>query len=111
MRFFLVLVFLFGLLVDFSHGETAKEAHDRSVECMKKCAKQPSVIRCELGCKKAQAGESVVASPHSKKDRIASIRERRKIRPSPNQKKEARHVVPAKATTIKGRRVYLVRKN
>lgn len=106
MRFFLVLVFLFGLLVDFSHGETAKEAHDRSVECMKKCAKQPSVIRCELGCKKAQAGESVVASPHSKKDRV-----RRKIRPSPNQKKEPQHVVPAKATTIKGRRVYLVRKN
>ena len=112
MRSILGLFLLICLLAVVSRAETAKEAHDRSVECMKKCARQPSVIRCEMGCKKAQAGENVVA-PHSKNSRAASIREKRKIRheskkvhPSPDHKK-----VPAKATTIKGRRVYLVRKN
>lgn len=98
MRGFLVLIALF---VVFSRGETAKEAHDKIEVCLKKCAKAPSVIRCQSTCK-----SSAVVHPQTKTKTKAKAE--RKIRPSKHPKK-ANH--PPKVTTIKGRRVYLVRKN
>lgn len=100
MKFILLIAILFSL----SFGETAKEAHDRSVECAKKCSRYPSVLRCEMQCKNPTS----VDAHESKKTR--------KIRPN---KIEAKKPHPPahknkgnrKVTTIKGRRVYLVKKN
>lgn len=103
-----VVILLIAILFVLSFGETAKEAHDRSVECAKKCARHPSVLRCEMQCKNPP-------DAHGPKEAHKARSVGRKIRPN---KVEAKKVHPTthnksnrKMTTIKGRRVYLVRKN
>lgn len=103
MKFILLIAILFSL----SLGETAKEAHDRSVECAKKCSRYPSVLRCEMQCKNPTSTDA----KKTRKERSA-----RKIRPNKVEAKKPhppahKNKSSRKVTTIKGRRVYLVKKN
>lgn len=99
-----VVILLIALLFSLSLGETAKEAHDRSVECAKKCSRYPSVLRCEMQCKNPPSNDQKERSV-AKKIRPNKI-ESKKPHPPAHKNKGNR-----KVTTIKGRRVYLVKKN
>jgi hypothetical protein len=96
MRLILIVALFFGLIA-LSVGDTAKEAHDKSVECAKKCSRYPSVLRCEMQCK----------NPHPTKEEKTKKTIKSRIRPNKVVPKKSRKTV----TTIKGRRVYLVKKN
>lgn len=95
----LVLLFLI-CLVGFSQGETAKEAHDKEVTCIKACAKQPSILRCERACRNPISSSSHVGKKHHKPATP------KRIHPV---KVDRKPVKPA-SKLIKGRRVVLVRK-
>jgi hypothetical protein len=99
---FKVAVVLVFCLLGFSLGETAKEAHDKEVACIKACAKQPSILRCERACKNTEE-KAVKHVPHR---RIKHQKES----PKKEFKVERTPVKPA-TRLVKGRRVILVRKH
>jgi hypothetical protein len=111
---FLVVVVVFGL-ISLSSGETAKEAHDKSVDCAKKCARHPSTLRCELQCEQEHQKKN---PKHPNSRERSSKQKAQKTQNTPKKEtkesKETKKVHPKilqKERTIKGRRVFLIRKH
>lgn len=104
---FKVAIILIFCLLGFSLGETAKEAHDKEVACIKACAKQPSILRCERACKNT---EEKAAKHVSHAKNLNRRIKHQKESPKKEFKVERTPVKPA-TRLIKGRRVVLVRKH
>lgn len=101
-RMFKVVIFLLFCLVVFCNGETAKEAHDKQLACIKACAREPSVLRCERSCSKSSP-----PPPHHAPKRAPP-----RHAPNPaSQFKVGRTRVKPATTLVKGRRVVLIRKH
>ena len=107
----LPLFLIVSCLVSFSIADTAKEAHDKNLECSKKCSKYPNALRCEMECQKTQTlvhlGSNKKVGKHTKPQRLI----KNKSKPGVETKIHAKPQHQPKAMTIKGRRVYLIRKN
>ena len=116
MRFLLVVVLVVFGFISLSSGETAKEAHDKSVDCAKKCVRHPSTLRCELQCEQ----EHQKKNPKHPNSRERNLKQKASQKTSQNtskkekESKEPKKIHPKilqKERTIKGRRVFLIRKH
>jgi len=110
------LFLLVSCLVGFSHADTAKEAHDKSMECAKKCSRFPNVLRCEMECQKTvktiphpKGGKH--AKPQRTHQKVLHSKSKPQAHAQPQAQPQAHAPQGAKAMTLKGRRVYLIRKN
>jgi hypothetical protein len=113
MRFLISVVVVFGLIA-LSFGETAKEAHDKSVDCAKKCARHPSTLRCELQCEQEHQKQQKHLKPHGRKSQKTQQTQKAPKKETKKQKEEVKKVHPkilSRERTIKGRRVFLIRKH
>lgn len=111
MRFLFLVVVVFGL-ISLSFGETAKEAHDKSVDCAKKCARHPSTLRCELQCEQEHQKKNP-KHPNSRERNPKQKAQKTQNTPKKENLKESKKVHPkilSRERTIKGRRVFLIRK-
>lgn len=92
MRLVVVLLFVLVVALGFAEGNklTAKEAHDKMVECEKKCARMPNLLRCQQQCR--QFAQVPPAHVKDAKKPVAA--------------KKPTHVQP-KMMLLKGRRVTL----
>ena len=117
MKFSMLLIAFFCLL-GFTQALTAKEAHDKTLDCAKKCSRHPSVLRCEMQCKKESgiSNEKKEVIPKQMDHKARSVGRQS----TKNHKVETKKVHPPlvkqgrtnpRIMTIKGRRVVLVRKN
>jgi hypothetical protein len=101
-----VATVLFLSLACFAQGSTAKEAHDTELACIKGCAKMPSILRCERGCRSPASSRSshIEAKKHHGKPMHGK---------NVHQKEFKVERAPVKPATrlVKGRRVILVRKH
>lgn len=113
---FIMLLIAFFCLLGFTQALTAKEAHDKTLDCAKKCSRHPSVLRCEMQCKQESGSGKKEIIPKQLPHKARSVGRQT----TKNHKVETKKVHPPLAKhgrtnprimTIKGRRVVLVRKN
>lgn len=100
--------------VGYSYGETAKEAHDKQLACIKACSREPSVLRCERSCSKPSSIHHPAvkhAQPHHR-TRKGAQPHHAPVKSAPaSQFKVGRAPVKPATTLVKGRRVVLIRKH
>ena len=104
---FIMLLIAFFCLLGFTQGLTAKEAHDKTLDCAKKCSRHPSVLRCEMHCKQEKEVIPKQANHKARSNKNHKVVETKKVHPP--LVKQGR--TNPRIMTIKGRRVVLVRKN
>lgn len=102
MKVLLVALALFALLA-FATGNTltAKEAHDKMVECEKRCARAANLLRCKHQCNSSlkQQHHPTLKQKHGKKP-SKKMAEKKHAGPRQNHHKP-------KSVLLKGRRVTL----
>lgn len=112
---FIMLLIAFFCLLGFTQALTAKEAHDKTLDCAKKCSRHPSVLRCEMQCKKESgiSNEKKEVIPKQMDHKAKQTKSQHKVvdtkKVHPPLVKQGR--TNPRIMTIKGRRVVLVRKN